>query len=273
MKRALHVVSGILGATRPQPTPNSGQVARALSFALLLAGTLLLPTSVRGTSVVALIDKTNHLLVIAADCRVNRPVNSISKCKIIEEPGCTVAIAGLYQEGETKFDLRRLVAAACQYSGDLRDKADAFLRFARKPYEAAVRHIRNTDPSEFNRTIQGKPTEVIFAGLLRGHLTLLMRGLVSGPKGEITAERSESADATNSSLGYFVGLNRHIREYVTSPGALERLGYREAARRFVETEISANPDLAGPPISELEIDDRGTVHWISRGACEGREAD
>jgi hypothetical protein len=100
--------------------------------------------------------------------------------------------------------------AACQYSGGLRDKADAFLRFARKPYDAAVRHIRNTDPSEFSRT------------------------------------------------GYLVCLNRHIREYVTSPGALERLGYREAARRFVETEISANPDLAGPPISELEIDDRGT---------------
>jgi hypothetical protein len=38
-------------------------------------------------------------------------------------------------------------------------------------------------------------------------------------------------------------------------------------------EIEANPDVAGPPISELEIDDRGTVHWISRGACDAREGD
>jgi hypothetical protein len=47
----------------------------------------------------------------------------------------------------------------------------------------------------------------------------------------------------------------------------ESLGYPALARQFVELEIEANPDLAGPPIFELEIDDRGTVRWISRGSC------
>jgi hypothetical protein len=174
---------------------------------------------------------------------------------------------------KTAFSLRRFVDAACRYHGDLREKAEAFLRLSRKSYEAAVRHIRETDPGEFSRTIENRPTEVIFAGLLKGHVTLFVRGFVSDSQGKITTERYESSDTPNSSLGYFVGLNGHIRERVKPFSQWERLGYAEAARRFVEMEISANPDLAGPPISELEIDDHGTVHWISRGACDTRESD
>jgi hypothetical protein len=36
-------------------------------------------------------------------------------------------------------------------------------------------------------------------------------------------------------------------------------------------EFKANPYLAGAPISELEIDERGSVQWISRGACDTRQ--
>jgi threonine dehydratase len=64
---------------------------------LLTTGTLSLPAVAIATSVVALIDNTNHRVVIAADCRVNRQLASVSKCKIIAEPGCTVAMAGLYE--------------------------------------------------------------------------------------------------------------------------------------------------------------------------------
>jgi hypothetical protein len=97
--------------------------------------------------------------------------------------------------------------------------------------------------------------------------------LVSDSKGRVATERYESTATANSSIGYFAGLNRHIREHVNSHDQWERIGYLAAAREFVETEIKANPDLAGPPISELEIDDRGKVRWISRGACDTREAD
>jgi hypothetical protein len=243
------------------------------NFIFLTAATLIWPVSTSVTSVITPIDNANHRVVMAADCRVNRPVSSISECKIIERPDCTVAIAGLYRANATAFDLRRLVDVACGYAGDLREKAEAFVRFSRKPYEAAVRHIRETDPNDFRQTIENRPTEVIFAGLLRGHLTLLVRGFVSDPNGRISTERYESSDTPNSSIGYIAGLNRHIREQLKSHRQWERLGYTEVARRFVQMEIDANPDSAGPPISELEIDDRGTVHWISRGACETWEAD
>jgi hypothetical protein len=242
-------------------------------LAIAMAELLILPARAGGTSVVALIDKTNHRAVIAADCRVNRRSAARSECKIVETPGCTVTMAGLYRESATAFNLRRLVDAACRYPGDLRHKAEAFLRISRRPYEAAVRHIREIDPDDFRRTVENRATEVIFAGLVSGHLTLLVRGFVPAPDGSITTERYESSDTPESSIGYVAGLSHHVREEVQSHGQWERLGYREAARRFVEMEINANPDLAGPPISEVEIDDRGTVRWISKGACDVRESD
>jgi len=239
----------------------------------VLASTSFFAVPLQATSVVALIDKANHMLVIAADCRVTRELAWGSECKIIDEPGCVVAIAGLYEEKTTAFNLRQLADAACRYPGNLRAKAEAFLRLSKTPYERAVRHIRDTDASDFHRTLENKPTEVIFAGLQGNHLALLVRGLVSDINGRVTTERYESADAAKSSIGYFVGLNRHIREHVSSHGQWERLGYPAAARQFVEMEIRANPDLAGPPISELEIDSRGTLHWISRGACDVTDTD
>jgi len=272
MKHLFQHLSRIHDAASPRTTRNSAAVVRL--FVFLMTGIMFLPALVDATSVVVLIDNVNHRVVIATDCRVNRHLASLSQCKIIDKPGCTVAMAGLYEEKTTAFHLRQLAEAACQYPGDLRAKAEAFLRFSKIPYERAVRHIRATDPSDFGRTMANKPTEVIFAGVLRGHLTLFVRGFVSDPKGRIAAERYESTDGANSSIGYFAGLNRVIREHVKSHDQWERIGYVAVARQFVEMEIQENPDLAGPPITELEIDDRGRVHWISKGACDdAREAD
>jgi hypothetical protein len=38
-------------------------------------------------------------------------------------------------------------------------------------------------------------------------------------------------------------------------------------------EVEAHPDLAGLPISELQIDKDGHVHWLDKGACDSRESD
>lgn len=272
MRRMFHTFWKASGSARRWTITIPAHMARRFIFVFLTTGTLL-PAPMVATSVVALIDKRNHRVVIAADCRVTRQLASLSECKIIEEPGCTVAIAGLYQEQTTAFNLRQFVADACRYPGDLRAKADAFLWFSKIPYERAIHQIRDADPTDFGRTIENKPTEVIFAGLQGGHLALFVRGLVSDSKGTVATERYESTDTANSSIGYIAGLNRHIREHVNSHGQWDRLGYLAAAHEFVEMEIKANPDLAAPPISEVEIDDRGKVHWIFRGACDARETD
>jgi hypothetical protein len=265
--------SNLSGGARPRTLTESSHVVRRLVFAFLAAATLFpLPRAI-ATSVVALVDKTTHRVVIAADCRVNRQLASVSQCKIIDKPGCTVAMAGLYEEKATAFHLRQLVDAACEYPGDLRAKAEAFLRFSRTPYERAIRRIRDEDPSAFARPVENKATEVIFAGIQNGQIALIIRGLVVNSAGKVSAERFESTAPRYSQLGYFIGLNGHIRRYVKAHPEWITGDYVKLARQFVEMEVEAHPDLAGPPISELQIDKDGHVNWLDKGACDsGRSA-
>jgi hypothetical protein len=270
MKHAFKPLSKVPDAATPRTARNPGDMVRMLVF--LTTGTLSLPAMASATSVVALIDSTNHRVVIAADCRVNRQLASLSQCKIIDKPGCTVAMAGLYEEKTTAFHLRQLAEAACHYPGDLRAKAEAFLRLSRLPYERAIRHIRDADPSDFGRTVENKATEVIFAGIQNGQIALIVRGLVSNSAGRINVERSESTAPSYARVGYFLGLNGHIRAHVKSHPDWAKGDYVKIAHRFVEMEVEAHPDLAGPPISELEIDKEGHVHWLDKGACDSGEA-
>jgi hypothetical protein len=270
MKRVFRTLSKVSDAATPR-TMRSADVVRLLIF--LTSGTFFLPTLATATSVVALIDKTNHRVVIAADCRVNRRPASLSECKIIDEPGCTAAMAGLYEEKSTAFHLRQLADAACRYPGDLRAKAEAFLRSSKIPYEQAVRHIRDADPIDFARTVENKATEVIFAGIQDGHVALIVRGLVADSAGRISVERSQSTAPSYARVGYFLGLNGHIRAHVKSHPDWAKGDYVKLAHQFVEMEMEAHPDLAGPPISELQIDKDGHIHWLDKGACDSSESD
>jgi hypothetical protein len=271
VKHAFQPLSKVPDAASPRTGRNPADVVRLI--VILTIGTFFLPAVATATSVVALIDNTNHRVVIATDCRVNRQLASVSECKIIAEPGCTVAMAGLYEEKTTAFHLRQLAEAACQYPGDLRAKAEAFLRFSRIPYERAIRHIRDADPSDFGRTLENKATEVIFAGIQNGQIALIVRGLVVNSAGKVSVERSESTAPSYSRVGYFLGLNGHIRAHVKSHPDWVKEDYVKLAHRFVEMEMEAHPDLAGPPISELQIDKDGHVHWLDKGACDSGDPD
>jgi hypothetical protein len=197
-------------------------------------------------------------------------VDSLSECKIIDEPGCTVAIAGLYEEKTTAFHLRELADSACRYPGNLVAKVKAFLRFSKIPYEIAVRHIRDTDPTDFAQTIENKATEAVFAGIQYGHIGLIVIGLVADSAGNISVERFESAAPSYTRIGFFLGLNSHIRAYVKAHPSWEREDYAKVAHQFVEMEIEAHPDLASRPISEVEIDKEGHFHWLEKGVCVPR---
>jgi len=115
MKHVFQPPSKAPDAASPWTARNPADVVRLLAF--LTTGTLFLPTLTTATSVVALIDNANQRVVIAADCRVNDQLTSHSECKIIDEPGCTVALAGLYEEKTTAFHLRQLADAASTGKG------------------------------------------------------------------------------------------------------------------------------------------------------------
>lgn len=256
-----------------QASPRKKSLKVVLSASLLLGGHFLFSVHLNATSVVALIDRANHRLVIAADCRVSREARPVSACKIVQEPGCTAAMAGLYEEGNSDFHLREYVRVACREPGDLRSKADAFLRIARRPFEEAVIGIRKGDPAYFANTIANKPTEVIFAGIQNGEPGLIVRGLEADSAGKIKAERFESTAPSYGRIGYFIGLNGHIRSYIKSHPDWAKDDYAKLAARFVELEIEAHPDLAGLPVSVLQIDNKGDIVWLAKGACDARQSD
>jgi hypothetical protein len=251
-----------------------GLASRLILCAVLLFGSpSLFRTHLYATSVVALIDRVNHRLVIAADCRVSRGVRPVSACKIIEEPGCLVAMAGLYEERNSEFRLREYIHAACQEPGDLRSKAEAFLRMARSPYERAIRRLREAQPLDFLKTMANKPTEVVFAGIQDGEPGLIVRGLETDATGKIRIERFESTAPSYARIGYFIGLNGHIRAYIKAHPEWGKEDYTKLAPRFVQLEIEAHPDLAGLPVSALQIDNKGDVVWLDKGACDARQSD
>jgi hypothetical protein len=244
-----------------------------LVVVLLFGSPSLFSMHLYATSVVALIDRANHKLVIATDCRVSRGSRTVSACKILQEHGCTVAMAGLYEEGNSDFHLREYIHAACLEPGDLRAKAEAFVRMARIPYERAVRGIRENQRADFVKTIANKPTEVVFAGIQNGEPGLIVRGLEADSAGRIKVERLESVAPTYPRMGYFIGLNGHIRAYIKSHPDWGKEDYDKIAPRFVELEIEAHPNLAGLPVSALEIDNKGVVVWLEKGACDARQSD
>ena len=245
----------------------------ALASVLLFGSPFLFSTHLYATSVVALIDRANQRLVIAADCRASRGPGAVSTCKIIQEPGCTAAMAGLYEVRNSDFHLRGYIRAACREPGDLRAKAEAFVRMARKPYEEAVTIIRREDPSDFANTMANKPTEVIFAGIQNGEIGLIVRGLTADSAGKVKVERFESTAPSFRRIGYFMGLNGHIRSYIKSHPEWAKEDYAKLAARFVGLEIEAHPDLVGLPVSALQIDNKGDVVWLAKGACDARQAD
>jgi hypothetical protein len=118
---------------------------------------------------------------------------------------------------------------------------------------------------------------VVFAGIQDGHIALIVRGLAADSAGRISVERFESVFPTYTRTGYFLGLNGgHIRAYIKSHRDWEKQDYSTipgSRPQFVEMEIKAHPDLAGLPISELQIDNRGNIIWLANGACDVRRSD
>ena len=261
--------SGCVNPRYERVTPSQFRILLRFLIGVLLIDCLLLASpTLEATSVVALFDRAQNRLVIATDCLVNRTSGYTKRCKIINIPGCFVAIAGLSEEPVTGFQLREIVRNACRSNGSLRDKAEAFLRISREPYQRAVMSLRGTQRERPSPALGNDRMEAVFAGLQDGHIALFVRGLAADPSGNLSVERYESSAPSHRRVGFFLGLNKHIRSYISAHPDWEQQDFAELATQFVQLEIDAHPKLAGPPISEFELDKDGNGRWLARGACD-----
>ncbi len=234
------------------------------NFALLLS----IPTS--ATTVVALIDKRHHRVVLAADSLVGRYYAKTTgqDCKLIVMPGCAFAMAGFLDKPDPYFHLQDLGEAACQLQGTLKDQADAFLEIAHDPVTSIAQYLHDNESQFYSNTFSkngGEFSFVVFVGTEHGKPVAYARGFKVAADGSITTV-SNDITGTGAS-GFFAGVTDHIAAYLKATPNWSHLDTVALARKLIGLEIAAHPDGVGPPISILTVDRKGKQKWIDQGVC------
>jgi hypothetical protein len=231
---------------------------------------LTLPLPAFGTTVVALIDKKHHRVVLAADSlfRLSYAGTTFPQCKIIRQNECSFAMAGLLNKKSPPLSLKDLGEAACDLPGDLRHKADGFMALAQEPVTTVADFLRANEPQFYANTVAtggGELVLVAFAGAQKGNPSIFVRGFKVDANGGLTPI-SYSVVAPND-LGFFAGFTESIKAYIKANPRWTKMDRVSAARKFVQMEIAAHPEGVGPPVSILTIDKRDRQKWISPGLC------
>jgi hypothetical protein len=241
------------------------------SVALFAVFFALLSVSAPATTVVALIDQRHHRAVIAADSLLLYKVagTRTQTCKIIAKPGCTFAMAGLLYKEDPEFHLQELAEQACNQTGELRDKADAFLDIAKDPVMAVAQYLQQNEPDfygELTNSNGGELIMVVFAGPQTGSPSIFARGYkLEAGAGLVPVSMDVTDD--NNGAGFFGGANQQIAAYLKTHPNWQQMDTVKAARQFVQMEISARPDWVGPPVSVVTINRKDQQKWVNAGVC------
>lgn len=243
---------------------------RTLSFVFIAIALLLLSVPASATTVVALIDKRHHRVVLAADSLVGRyyAKTTSQDCKLIVEPDCAFAMAGFLDKPDPYFHLQDLGEAACQLQGTLKEQADGFLEIAKDPVESIAQYLHDNEPQFYNDTFSkngGEFSVVVFVGEENGKAVAYARGFKVASDGSVTAF-SNDITGTGAS-GFFAGATDHIATYLKATPKWPHMDTVSLARTLVGLEIAAHPDEVGPPITILTVDRKGKQKWISQGIC------
>jgi hypothetical protein len=218
------------------------------------------------TTVLVISDTGNNRIVIAADSLVRRRYRPAeSRCKIhVVTDDCTMTMVGMYKLQDPPFDLLALGKAACMSGGDLKQRADRFLTMAFPQLTEILPSLGKTDPAYLKQLNDGKPlVELFFIGAYRQQPAVFARGVIL----ESGILKPEAIEVPSERLHLFAGVNGHIRTYIRTHSDWDREGDISAARRLLELEVDAHPDIVGLPASIGTVDSRGRFHWLEPGKC------
>jgi hypothetical protein len=252
-----------------------GRVARAVVIHLFFVAAVLNAVSAFGTTVVALVDKKHHRIVLASDSllRLSYAGTTFQQCKLISQDSCSFAMAGLLNKETPPLHIKDLAEAACATPGDLRQKADAFMTLATDPVTTLADFLRANEPEFYDDMVTNSGGELVmvaFAGAQKGNPSIFVRGFKIDAKGGLTPV-SYAVVAPND-LGFFAGFTDKIAAYVKANPKWVKMDRVAAARKFVEMEIAAHPEGVGPPVSILTIDKHDRQKWVSPGLCSAPAA-
>ncbi len=223
------------------------------------------------TTVVALIDKDHHRVVLAADSLLVHQIagTSTQSCKIVVKPGCTFGLAGLLHKEYPLFDLQELADQACSLSGDLRYRADRFLEIAKDPALTVAQYLRVNERQfygELTNSNGGEFVIVVFVGMEANVPSIFARGYKLDSNGGINPV---SLDITEdkAGVGFFGGASDQIASYIKVHPNWQKMDKVVAAGKFVQMEIAAHPKWVGPPVSVVTINRLDQQEWNNPGLC------
>jgi hypothetical protein len=240
-----------------------------LISALTTIAVLLLSLPAWATTVVALIDKRHHRVVLADDSMLMHPDGtSWAGCKLIVKPACAFAMAGFLDQPSPYFHLQDLGEAACQLQGTLKDQADGFLEIAKDPVTSIAQYLHDNEPQFYSDAFSkngGEFSVVVFVGEEKGKPVAYARGFKVAADGSVSIL---SNDITGTgAAGFFAGVTDHIAIYLKENPHWDRMDTVSLVRKLVDLEIAAHPDEVGPPVSILTVDRKGKQKWIDQGVC------
>ncbi|HEY6291614.1 MAG TPA: hypothetical protein VI455_08645 [Terriglobia bacterium] len=219
---------------------------------------------------------TKDFAVVASDGRGNKvgPVISghQSECKLYLADEKVAVVAGLAEEPDSGFDVRRILHAVMKQATPAPRAADLVEQQIQQALPAALREFEKQNPGAFQERAAGS-SQLLMVGVgSDGEIQIARR---STPYNQ--ARRAQREDATGAAdrvgvalIGDTAAIDRDLErlhnsngwEGMANPTDLEKL-----ARRFIALEVVDKPMQVGPPISMVLVDGNG-VHWVEPGACK-----
>ena len=219
---------------------------------------------------------TRDFAVVASDGRDNTvgPVISShqSECKLYVADGKVAIVAGLVEEPDSGFDVRRILHAVMNQLTPAPRAADLVERQIRQALPAALRELEKENPAAYQQRAAGSSQLLMVGAGSDGEIQVERRSTPYSPARP--AEREDAVGAAGrvgvALIGDTAAIDRDLArlhnsngwEGMGNPADLENL-----ARRFIALEVVDKPLQVGPPISMVLVDGGG-IHWVELGACK-----
>lgn len=244
----------------------------------ILLAVLILITEGHGIATTLVAVRGPDYVVLASDSRIGliytQKMNRVAGCKIQQFGTFFIGISGIATDprGFNAYDLVRKVSVQ---AGSLAAIADRFSSAALEPFKVSVRKLREEHPADFAKYCNNRDClQVAFARIEDGVPELSMRCFhVKIRAGDIVVEPADNNDCPgNCEAGWAIALcgmhdnaDALLRQ---TPNFWEIKGVFEGANELIETEIKANSEDVGPPVSILLIDKTGP-RWAPghQGVC------
>lgn len=227
-----------------------------------------------GSATTIVVIHTSRHIVVAADSLWLSSYNGRDyfprvSCKVMHLGSIYFSVSTLNTDG---MQVQSLASDAIRDSTSVIDAANTFSRNLGK---IAQRTAANEAESTIDRCWRKVCTEVVFFGIERGEPIMVRLRIEQIGKRRRSLKLIPHQDVCKRNCGgrcrviWVIGQHTEIsRENRKTPNLMNRNSDQELARRLVEMEKAALPQLVGGPIDVLTLDRKGG-HWMPNadGVC------